>query len=383
MSTGSVDATTVCLSCIHNWCHRLPGQALHAVGLTTMWKSYLDFDIANDGTTIAGVLSGKDTQHSEGRPIGKGMACVSNFGDWANFTGHVLSASNVYGCGRLAWDPTQASSTIHAEWVSMTFARPAASDLARATVNTAITSILDRGWLAFEGYTSPNGIGFMCTGCDSGMSPEGCAPQTKGPGRGPGGEACPFNANPDDLQGGKTWGHPGGLEDGHQAWHYFIDPCDNYAQANYSSFGIGCDRANVSGAGTGYVDQYLPPVAAMFKNASTCPTELLLFMHNLPWTYPMQLANSSSVQLIDYIAANHAAAVATAAAFEREWRALKPYMAGADSRFPAVTARFQQQLVDAQAFSAVVMGQYLTWAGRPNPYWNSSTARENSGTFGL
>ena len=214
-----------------------------------MWKSYLDFDIANDGTTIAGVLSGKDTQHSEGRPIGKGMACVSNFGDWANFTGHVLSASNVYGCGRLAWDPMQASSTIHAEWVSMTFARPAASDLARATVNTAITSILDRGWLAFEGYTSPNGIGFMCTGCDSGMSPEGCAPQTKGPGRGPGGEACPFNANPDDLQGGKTWGHPGGLEDGHQAWHYFIDPCDNYAQANYSSFGIGCDRANVSGAG--------------------------------------------------------------------------------------------------------------------------------------
>jgi alpha-glucuronidase len=139
----------------------------------------------------------------------------------------------------------------------------------------------------------------------------------------------------------------------------------------------------VSGAGTGYVDQYLPPVAAMFKNASTCPTELLLFMHNLPWTYPMQLANSSSVQLIDYIAANHAAAVATAAAFEREWRALKPYMAGADSRFPAVTARFQQQLVDAQAFSAVVMGQYLTWAGRSNPYWNSSTARENSGTFGL
>jgi alpha-glucuronidase len=200
MSTGSVDVTTVCLSCIHNWCHRLPGQALHAVGLTTMWKSYLDFDIANDGTTIAGVLSGKDTQHSEGRPIGKGMACVSNFGDWANFTGHVLSASNVYGCGRLAWDPTQTSSTIHAEWVSMTFARPAASDLARATVNTAITSILDRGWLAFEGYTSPNGIGFMCTGCDSGMSPEGCAPQTKGPGRGPGGEACPFNANPDDLQ---------------------------------------------------------------------------------------------------------------------------------------------------------------------------------------
>ena len=351
--------------------HEYTGQALHAVGLTTMWSSYLGFDIANDGTTVGGVLSGKDTKHSDGRAIGKGMACVSNFGDWANFTGHVMSASNAYGCGRLAWDPEQASSDIHAEWAAMTFARAGASELDRTAVTTAVTSILDRGWLAYEGYTSPNGIGFMCTGCGSGMSPEGCAPQTKGPGRGPAGAACPFNARPDHLQG-KPWGHPGGLEDGHQAWHYFIDPCDNYAQANYSSFGIGCDRANVSGTGTGYTDQYLPAVAAMLENVSTCPTELLLFMHNLPWTHPMKLANGSTVQLIDYIAASHAAAVATAASFGREWQALRPHLDAADSRFEGVAARLRQQLVDARAFSAVVMGQYLTWAGRPNPYWNST-----------
>eukprot|EP01052_Picozoa_sp_SAG31_P015170 SAG31_NODE_967_length_10684_cov_58.582239_8_plen_374_part_00 len=351
--------------------HEYTGQALHAVGLTAMWKSYLDFDIANDGTTIASVLSGKGTEHSEGRPVGKGMACVSNFGDWKNFTGHVMSASNVYGCGRLAWNPLQSSASIHAEWASMTFARPDASAFDRTTVVTTVASILDRGWLAFEGYTSPNGIGFMCTGCDSGTSPEGCAPQTKGPGPGPDGAACPFDASPDNLQG-KTWGHPGGLEDGHQAWHYFIDPCDNYAQANYSSFGIGCDRANVSGFGTGYVDQYLPAVATMFKNPETCPPELLLFMHNLPWTYPMQLRNGTRVQLIDYIALNHAAAVATATSFVREWLALQPHMGATDSRFDDVAGRLRQQLVDAKTFSAVVMGQYLTWAGRPNPYWNIS-----------
>jgi hypothetical protein len=111
-----------------------------------------------------------------------------------------------------------------------------------------------------------------------------------------------------------------------QAWHYFIDPCDNYATANYSDYGLGCDRANVSGSGTAYTDQYLPPVAAMFRNASTCPHELLLFMHNRRWDDPMQLSNGSIVPLIDYIADSQARALATVQSFVDEWAALQPYM---------------------------------------------------------
>jgi hypothetical protein len=54
-----------------------------------------------------------------------------------------------------------------------------------------------------------------------------------------------------------------------------------------------------------------------------------------------------------------------------------------DSRHNSIAARLRQQLVDARAFSAVVMGQYLTWAGRPNPYWNRSndSAINNSGVW--
>jgi hypothetical protein len=51
------DASATALLCSRCGCRRT-AQALHAVGLSTQWQSYLDFDIALDGTTVAGVLSG-------------------------------------------------------------------------------------------------------------------------------------------------------------------------------------------------------------------------------------------------------------------------------------------------------------------------------------
>ena len=85
------------------------------------------------------------------------MACVSNMGSWGNLTGHVLAASNTYGCGRLAWDPTLSASDINREWAAMTFGEDATSTADKAEVVATVVSILDRSWHAFEGYTSPLG----------------------------------------------------------------------------------------------------------------------------------------------------------------------------------------------------------------------------------
>jgi hypothetical protein len=52
----------------------------------------------------------------------------------------------------------------------------------------------------------------------------------------------------------------------------------------------------------GYADQYEPAVRDMLSNISTCPTEQLLFFHNLAWSHPMELSNGTTVPLIDYIA---------------------------------------------------------------------------------
>ena len=110
--------------------------------------------------------------------------------------------------------------------------------------------ILDQSWTTFEGYTSPLGIGWMCAGCgsyagdDAPGSGFGCAPKTAGPGPGPGGSLCPFSrqCNYDCLQSTPEFpyfGHPGGLDDGHQVdegillfsppdyWLHRESPCKN------------------------------------------------------------------------------------------------------------------------------------------------------------
>ena len=78
------------------------GQARHTVFLVPMWKETLDFDMQRcerPGTGQA-LVSGK-TFH---RPVG-GFVGVSNVGLDANWFGNHLSQANLYGFGRLAWNP--------------------------------------------------------------------------------------------------------------------------------------------------------------------------------------------------------------------------------------------------------------------------------------
>jgi len=47
--------------------------------------------------------------------------------------------------------------------------------------------------------------------------------------------------------------------------------------------GIGMDRTVATG--TGFIGQYRPPVAAVYESLQSCPDELLLWMHHVPYTY--------------------------------------------------------------------------------------------------
>lgn len=40
----------------------------------------------------------------------------------------------------------------------------------------------------------------------------------------------------------------------------------------------------------------------MYNDLGTCPQEMLLFFHNLPWSHPISLTNGSKAPLIEYIA---------------------------------------------------------------------------------
>ena len=53
--------------------------------------------------------------------------------------------------------------------------------------------------------------------------------------------------------------------------------------------GIGFDR---SSGGSNAVAQYREPLRSQFDNPNTCPENLLLWFHHLPWEYRLQNGNS-------------------------------------------------------------------------------------------
>ena len=158
------------------------GQGIHVISLTKLWEWNLRWDTLEwgAGSTIGRLLSG-DLPGSKGQ----GMACISNFGNFANWTGHVLVASNAYGCGRLGWDPTLSSAEINAEWAAMTFPDVSGASHVLSDVVSTVTSILERSWEAFEGYTSPLGIGFLMAGDGNPAGCVNCAGGGIGTHRGP------------------------------------------------------------------------------------------------------------------------------------------------------------------------------------------------------
>lgn len=235
------------------------GQQIHAVNLVPQWESYLSTDSGRNAT-VAQLLSGTEGDATRM----SGMAAVSNLGNFRNWTGHLLAASNIYGFGRLGWDPLQRSEDINLEWAAMTFGGGAVAETVRS-------HILQPSWEVYEGYTSPMGIGFVVEG---GVAGGWCAPPTKGPGPGPDGAECPNSPlEPSRLQLGGTEGGvlSRQLGDSAGAGHYWLNPCSNYGYSNYSTDGIGCDRTT---SGTGYADQYAPSLRTSYDDPLSCPPQV-------------------------------------------------------------------------------------------------------------
>ena len=68
-----------------------------------MWKEVLDFDLQADGPGTP-VKAPRQPARTFRRPAG-GFVGVSNVGDSPNWLGHDLAMANLYGFGRLAWNP--------------------------------------------------------------------------------------------------------------------------------------------------------------------------------------------------------------------------------------------------------------------------------------
>ena len=143
-------------------------------------------------------------------------------------------------------------------------------------------------------------------------------------------------------------------------YHYGVD-VDGYEYSQWGTYhyadrdGIGVDRT--SSTGTGYVMQYADVNAHLYDNINTCPDELLLFFHHVPYTHVLQ----SGKTVIQHIYDSHFDGAENAKNLLDKWLELK------DAVKPEIHAealkRFGLQLKNAERWRDVVNTYFFRKSG--------------------
>lgn len=237
------------------------GQQCHLVYLPPLWKTVLDFDLRVDHqpSLVRDIITGKRFN----RPLG-GSAAVVNAGTNNTWLGSHLSMSNLYGYGRLAWNPADDPESILQDWVRLTFG----SD--PAVVNT-ITNLSMSSWPTYENYSGNLGIQTLTDILYTHFGPN---PQS---------------------QDGNGWGQ--------------------WTRADGKTIGMDRTMSN----GTGFSGQYPAEVAAMYENITTTPDNLVLWFHHVNYTHQLH----SGKTVIQHFYDAHYGGAATAQTFVSQWEGLE------------------------------------------------------------
>jgi len=275
------------------------GQQRQLCFLVPMWKEVLDFDMRVDDTAapVKDLVSG----HFFHRPAG-GFVGVANVGMDANWLGSPLAMANLYGFGRLAWNPNLSAETIIDEWTRLTFGN---DPLAVRTIGALQ---LD-SWHIYESYTGPLGAGTLTNILGNHYDP---GPETS-------------------------------EENGWGQWH----------RADHA--GIGMDRTLATG--TGFTGQYPPEVQKLYESLASCPDELLLFFHHVLYIYKLHSGKS----VIQHIYDSHYDGAERTQEFVARWKTLAGRV---DSeRYADILSRFQYQAAQAVVWRDAICGWIYRMSG--------------------
>jgi alpha-glucuronidase len=110
----------------------------------------------------------------------------------------------------------------------------------------------------------------------------------------------------------------------YDGWHYRPSPWVNRGRQDWTSVyyhradsaGVGFERGP---AGSNATEQYFPEVRKVYENIETCPENLLLWFHHVPWTYKM----SSGRTLWDELCYRYNNGVDSVRWMQREWEKSK------------------------------------------------------------
>lgn len=227
-----------------------------------------------------------------------GMAGVANIGDDRNWCGHPFAQANWYAFGRLAWNPGLRAEDIAREWVRMTFS-------ADADTEQKIVKIMMESHEAFVSYETPLGLNHLM-------------------------------------------GEP----------HYIPDPKGRSYYHNADTAGLGVERTS---AGSNAVACYQPAARAAFADLKTCPENLLLWFHHVPWDYKM----ASGKTMWDELCLRYQSGVDWVRQTRKTWDGFSGRIDPEQQQL--VARKLATQEKDAEHWRDVCLAYFQTFSKRPYP----------------
>ncbi len=292
------------------------GHSIHMAFLAPMWEELLKSDTyqLGQGSTVA-----KCTDGSIYTQKYTAIAGVSNIGLDANWCGHDIAQSNWYAFGRQAWDNQITSAQIADEWIKLTFGNIA--DVKKTDWNNNFLAPVKQMMLdsreAVVNYMMPLGFHHI------------------------------FSA--DEHYGPGPWWAPKGMR---ADW---TPPYYHQAAAD----GVGFNRTKT---GSNAVEQYHEPLASQFNDPKTCPENVLLWFHHLPWDYKMKSGHT----LWDEICYHYATGLEQVNVFQKTWDKVEKYVD--KDLFKRVQSKLRNQRRNAQEWNDGSLLYFQQFSKMPIPY---------------
>ena len=231
-----------------------------------------------------------------------GIAGVANIGLDTNWCGHHFSQANWYAFGRLAWNPSMKSEEIASEWLKATF---------DGAESEKLLSVMLRSREACVDYMMPLGLHHIF-----------------------------------------KFDHHYGPEPNGFIKSYPLEWCPvYYHQADKQ--GVGFNRTHT---GSNATSQYREPYCSRYDDPSTCPENLLLWFHHLPWTYRM----NSGRTLWEEMQYRYNRGVNEVEDFCKVWQECKPSID--EQRWREVDERMKHQLENAREWRDVCLKYFGSFA---------------------
>lgn len=304
------------------------GHAGHLVYLGTLFEEVLQSDTYENGkgSTVSKVLQNYQKTHGI-----SAIAGVPNIGTDLNWTGHLFGQANWYAFGRLAWKHSLSSEQIGEEWLRQTFL-----PVALQPYNDSVNEISPKERQQLHSQLSL---------LNSQLLQESR-------------EAVVDYMMPLGLHHIFAWGH-----------HYGPEPwCDipgarpDWMPSYYhraDDGGIGFDR---SSKGSNATAQYHSPLCEQLDNVDTCPENLLLWFHHVPWNHRMKSGRTLWVELC-YA---YDRGVQETRNFQKLWAPMKKYID--PERFRDVQHRLKIQTRDAVWWKDACLLYFQQFSKQPIPY---------------